>query len=164
MDLNWNEITTIEEGAFAGLVHMTHLYLYGNSLASVNAQMWIGLESLRALNIGRNYFTVLEQDALISLPRPLRLVLNDPHDPDDMPWDCPHLCWLKNKVLVRQITWCRDNGSVYLPECFGEDNWNYECDKEGMLQLKTCFVFFLSKHQNNLVMGQDASSSQQLLV
>ncbi len=63
--LLWNSITTIEKGAFNGLVQLTYLSLRQNLMKSLESGVLSPLESLRTLVLTENHISTIEKGALV---------------------------------------------------------------------------------------------------
>lgn len=61
------------------LFNLTSLLVFDSSLLKIESEDFIGLEQLKYLHLGKNYLTVLPNDAFNRLPKLQLLVLRDNH-------------------------------------------------------------------------------------
>ena len=60
LDLNTNNLTTLEGSVFEGLINLEELELSRNKIASIETEAFSGLSSLIALDLNSNYLIGLE--------------------------------------------------------------------------------------------------------
>ena len=74
--VQYNKIQTIEAGCFSHLGNLLYLYLGLNKLESVSGDMWLGLHSLKDLDLADNNIKTLSENAFRLLPHTATNLLN----------------------------------------------------------------------------------------
>ena len=77
LDLAGSSIETLQEGDFAGLIALSHLYLNGNELTELPEEVFSGLPTLKFLSLGGNSLAALPADVFAGLPGLLYLYLHN---------------------------------------------------------------------------------------
>ncbi len=67
LDLENNQLTTIESNTFAGLTNLKYLHLSGNNLTTIESNTFAGLTSLEVLVLKDNQLTMIESNAFAGL-------------------------------------------------------------------------------------------------
>ena len=119
LDLNHNDINSIEDYAFASLKKMEYLALSDNALDVLSPEIFSGLDSLQRLILTDNPLTTLPTDAFNHLHRPLFIEMSELRLQCDAA-----LCWLKQEELQGTVIL-----EHYQPICANEIQWgNWRCD------------------------------------
>lgn len=79
LNLNFNEITSLEGEAFSGLHALLRLSLYGNRIATISPAAFagLGLANLTRINLGGNRLTAVPTQAIRPLPALQRFQLHE---------------------------------------------------------------------------------------
>ena len=77
LELSYNDIQIIPDGAFGDLWNLRELDLSWNQLRQIDAAVFLGLKSLRKLDLSHNRLVSLLSSTLSRLPVLERLALND---------------------------------------------------------------------------------------
>ena len=100
LNLNYNKISEVEEGAFNGMQKLEQLYLSHNLLRKLTTESFDGAYSLKLLTLNDNEITMLYPAAFQLLPSSLELDLRE------NPLECgKELCWLEAEVHKGSISW-----------------------------------------------------------
>ena len=103
-----------------------------NHLVTLNRDTFFGLDSLKELYLSGNNLTRLPADVFNHLPRPFQLTQHYPWagNTTDNPVPCDTgLCWLKHEEQQGTITW---RHRVYKPRCANGIDWDtWSCNEAG---------------------------------
>ncbi|KAI0226424.1 hypothetical protein LSAT2_023008 [Lamellibrachia satsuma] len=77
LELRYNGIEVVPEGAFRDLLNLRELDLSWNQLQRIDAAVFLGLKSLRILDLSHNRLVTLRSSTFSQLPALERLLLND---------------------------------------------------------------------------------------
>ena len=77
LELRYNGIEVVPEGAFRDLLNLRELDLSWNQLQGIDAAVFLGLKSLRILDLSHNRLVTLRSSTFSRLPALERLLLND---------------------------------------------------------------------------------------
>ena len=77
LELRYNGIDVVPEGAFRDLLNLRELDLSWNQLQRIDAAVFVGLKSLRILDLSHNKLVTLRSSTFSQLPALERLLLND---------------------------------------------------------------------------------------
>ncbi|CAL4068936.1 unnamed protein product, partial [Meganyctiphanes norvegica] len=67
LNLNFNELSGLEDGVFAGLNNLERLSLYGNRISLISSYSFMGVEGLLRLNLGKNRLKTIPTEAFSNL-------------------------------------------------------------------------------------------------
>ncbi len=133
LDLCCQQISTIEFGAFSGLVSLQFLKLGGNELSTLHQHTFLHLQSLRELQIHGNHLHFMAPEVLMNLPRPLTLFMDAKCCGfNQNGWNCSAMCWLREEILQETVTVPPDK----LPRCIKGSSWDpFRCGLPGLTLL-----------------------------
>ncbi len=146
-----NHISHIQESAFDSVSNLHELYLGHNTISDIN---WVSrnLQNLRLIDLEsnqisniqhetfnhhslsniflhNNYFTSLDPDFFINLPRPLNLTFSGTRGTNR--WTCRTLCWVKHEEHHGTLK-LSHNGQNYQPKCADGTEWeSLPCGSSG---------------------------------